>query len=535
MKKLLQMMCICFCVSMVKAQEKDKEWNGASTNWSYDLTGTRDAAHITAVGSDVVLTKQGGATNFYTVGSSSIATPQSAQALPGWLPAPTGNSTLIQFRATSAAVVKYTLIKEDNNLKSVKIDATNALNKYIIRNIDNTKATAVAKYSFSLKTHHRDANGDVATPGYVRNYHLVFGSNSTGTTTSDMGSMYRGGNSVTNSETLFNNEAIFTSLRLAYEVGNSAIILTHRKVNTKYNATTSTNGTATYNTISNASFNADGTTANMELYCNNSADIQYYVVEGSIYAVQAQTFHLWINGSKINEYDIANAGQMPISIGKTFDSFMVFTTGTSTETAELGYGSIEISDFKVDYVSTTSSTLPVSLAAFTGTYNGDFVKLNWKTLSEKDNSHFEVLRSVDGNTFSEVTRVLGTGNSTDVINYTATDFRPLSGVNYYKLKQVDNSGDYSMSEVIAVNTSLEDSTLKIVKKDGVSSIMYYSETSSTVDLCVTDINGRKLYNQKMQVLAGKNKLNLDISFLRSGVHVLSVKGGESIQSIKFVN
>ncbi|WP_353133554.1 hypothetical protein, partial [Pseudopedobacter sp.] len=525
---------ICFCISMVKAQEKDKEWNGASTNWTYNLNETRGGTFVNSY----TIQKIGGTDGFkddqLTVGTTVTST----TTAPGWFPAPLseGDPTTVQVRAASATQSGYSLIKEDENIKSFKIDATNALNKFIIRSIDATKATAIAKYSFNLKTHYNDENENIVTPGYARDYYLIFGHNDGLSTTNVLGSVFRDGNH-SNTESYYTREAIFTGLRISYTPNQPVLAFRHRKVTKVATGTgTANNGTLAFDPINSVSLNANGTNTNWEVYCNNSTDSQHYVIDNNIYTVLPQTFHLFINSVKIGEYDIATTGiGTAISTGKALNAFMVYTTGTSTETAELGYGSIEISDFKVAYVSTTSSTLPVSLAAFTGTYNGDFVKLNWKTLSEKDNSHFEVLRSVDGNTFSEVTRVLGTGNSNDVMNYTATDFRPLSGVNYYKLKQVDNSGDYSMSEVIAVNTSLGDSTLKIVKKDGVSSIMYYSETSSIVDLCVTDINGRKLYNQKMQVLAGKNKLNLDISFLRSGVHVLSVKGGESIQSIKFVN
>ncbi|WP_347157091.1 T9SS type A sorting domain-containing protein [Pontibacter chitinilyticus] len=94
--------------------------------------------------------------------------------------------------------------------------------------------------------------------------------------------------------------------------------------------------------------------------------------------------------------------------------------------------------------------LPVELVAFEGKASKSDIVLEWNTASEKDNKQFEVERSTDGQTFSQLGIVAGHGNSSTALKYSYTDQRPGSGTNYYRLKQVDFSGTSKYSKVIDV-------------------------------------------------------------------------------------
>src|SRR5690606_29315936 len=100
-------------------------------------------------------------------------------------------------------------------------------------------------------------------------------------------------------------------------------------------------------------------------------------------------------------------------------------------------------------------TLPVSLSLFTVKSQNDIVKLNWTTVSENNNSHFEPLRSRDGIKFSKIGVVDGAGNSDQERSYTYTDYAPFSGISYYQLNQVDFDGTSTVSEIRSVKTKLK--------------------------------------------------------------------------------
>ncbi|SDC99673.1 hypothetical protein SAMN04488104_101197 [Algoriphagus faecimaris] len=74
------------------------------------------------------------------------------------------------------------------------------------------------------------------------------------------------------------------------------------------------------------------------------------------------------------------------------------------------------------------------------------------TLKERDNSHFEVERSIDGTkSFQKIGTVSGTGWSDNLSNYLFIDSNlPIGGGNvFYRIKQVDFSGAFIYSEVFA--------------------------------------------------------------------------------------
>ena len=93
--------------------------------------------------------------------------------------------------------------------------------------------------------------------------------------------------------------------------------------------------------------------------------------------------------------------------------------------------------------------LPVELLTFTveKTSENDAF-LEWSTATERDNDFFVVERSSDGWLFEEVETVPGAGNSQSVLQYEFLDKYPLTGTSYYRLKQVDYSGEVSYSDVV---------------------------------------------------------------------------------------
>lgn len=90
-----------------------------------------------------------------------------------------------------------------------------------------------------------------------------------------------------------------------------------------------------------------------------------------------------------------------------------------------------------------TSPLPVTFIYFNASKQNETTAiLNWKTSQEINTSHFEVERSNDAVNFSYKGRVAASGNSSSAVNYFFSDYKPASGLNYYRLKQVDIDGKF---------------------------------------------------------------------------------------------
>ncbi len=99
--------------------------------------------------------------------------------------------------------------------------------------------------------------------------------------------------------------------------------------------------------------------------------------------------------------------------------------------------------------------LPVELVNFSAKYIAEEnkVKLNWSTAKEWENSRFEIERSVGNiSDFEKIGEVSGMGWKETITEYEYLDTKlPLIGGNvYYRLKQVDINGKYSLSKVMSV-------------------------------------------------------------------------------------
>ncbi|GGK59641.1 T9SS type A sorting domain-containing protein [Rufibacter glacialis] len=95
--------------------------------------------------------------------------------------------------------------------------------------------------------------------------------------------------------------------------------------------------------------------------------------------------------------------------------------------------------------------LPVELINFLVKAKANTVALTWATASEKDNDYFAVERSIDGKNFTEVGQVKGNGTSQVRNEYSFTDYHPMAGTSYYRLRQVDFDGQHEYSPVRSVN------------------------------------------------------------------------------------
>jgi len=134
---------------------------------------------------------------------------------------------------------------------------------------------------------------------------------------------------------------------------------------------------------------------------------------------------------------------------------LLTTTGTAVYEIDENTGAIIrtiASGLSFQYISLYDySIVPVELTSFTADVLGADIVLNWQTSTELNNSGFQVERSIDNKTFYQVGFVPGYGTTTEPRSYSYTDNTVVSGVYYYRLKQIDLDGSYSYSDVVSAD------------------------------------------------------------------------------------
>ncbi|MFT6997853.1 MAG: hypothetical protein ACJAQ4_001610 [Cryomorphaceae bacterium] len=106
----------------------------------------------------------------------------------------------------------------------------------------------------------------------------------------------------------------------------------------------------------------------------------------------------------------------------------------------------------------SSTPLPIELLSFDANLKGTYVVLNWSTATEINNDYFVVERAGEDLIWEPVLEKAGAGNSNSFLSYSDKDRKPLNGVSYYRLKQVDFDGGFSYSDPVSIfNKTLVDS------------------------------------------------------------------------------
>ena len=102
--------------------------------------------------------------------------------------------------------------------------------------------------------------------------------------------------------------------------------------------------------------------------------------------------------------------------------------------------------------------LSVNLTRFDANCNGNSVLLTWQTASESNNNAFYIERSIDGVNFQIIGSVKGVGNSARYNNYSFVDENKIDGLVYYRLVQIDFSGNTNQSFAITTEHTCGENT-----------------------------------------------------------------------------
>ena len=175
------------------------------------------------------------------------------------------------------------------------------------------------------------------------------------------------------------------------------------------------------------------------------------------------------------------------------------------------------------------SKAAITLDLFTATLNntGTQVECYWVTGIESNNDHFNIQRSADGITYTDLAQIAGAGISLSQLTYTYTDTNPLTGVSFYRLKQTDLNGEYQYGATQSVNneyaTPPSDINVYPIPAASYINIELTTISSSKTTISIIDLTGKIAKNINAQLYEGKNKLRLDISDLPNGIYFVNAE------------
>ncbi len=140
--------------------------------------------------------------------------------------------------------------------------------------------------------------------------------------------------------------------------------------------------------------------------------------------------------------------------------------------------------------------------------------VSWKTLSEINNRHFIIERSLNNKEFEVLGYVEGAGNSNIALSYNFLDPNPAFGVSYYRIVQQDFDGKTETFPVMVLNNSR------------VAEINIYPNPTTDLIFIEAEFDGLgEIYNQNGQLITRFeiNEKNKSVSLRDYGVGTYMIK------------
>jgi len=167
--------------------------------------------------------------------------------------------------------------------------------------------------------------------------------------------------------------------------------------------------------------------------------------------------------------------------------------------------------------------VPVTLLSFDAKRVGTVNHLNWSTTQEINTNKFAVERSTDGLNFTTIGFV-NAANNINRNDYRYIDATPVKGINYYRLRMIDNDNSFKFSSIKNIR-NLGITTLAVNPNPVVQNMtaVLESETKEKVVLTIADLSGRRIFSTTTQVNVGTNKIEVPATQLAKGSYILLVQ------------
>lgn len=171
----------------------------------------------------------------------------------------------------------------------------------------------------------------------------------------------------------------------------------------------------------------------------------------------------------------------------------------------------------------TNGVLPLQLGQLFAKRDKENIILNWETVNEHNNSHFEVEKLNTNNSFVSLGNVPAKNTATNAYSFTNT--KAGKGVNLFRLKMVDAAGKFSYSNTVRVDIDgLMNNSLSIYPNPVKSMVQFTfnANEKELVTLNIISAQGKILKTQLQQMIQGYNTVSINIADLTAGNYVLQV-------------
>lgn len=184
------------------------------------------------------------------------------------------------------------------------------------------------------------------------------------------------------------------------------------------------------------------------------------------------------------------------------------------------------------------AALPLKLTSFTAKANNENVVLEWQTDQEINTKSFEIERGTNGIKFEKIESVKAAGFSNVVKRYQFTDEQPFTGVNYYRIKMIDQDEKFTHSESRKISfNNLSGKAVQYypVPTNGLLNVAF-NDAFTSQSRSIRIVNAAGVLVKEINLSANQTPLlSIDLSVFSRGIYFIQMKtsNANSTQRIVF--
>lgn len=182
--------------------------------------------------------------------------------------------------------------------------------------------------------------------------------------------------------------------------------------------------------------------------------------------------------------------------------------------------------FVADRTPRAFNALPIELISFTANKDEERIILNWTTASEINNDKFIIEHSADGRSFDAIAEIKGAGTTNEKQVYSYIFEKPYTGMNYFRIKQMDYDGQSALSSIRTVNMK------QVIKGNGyvlspnpVRDVLSISrEGNAAGKLSVYDTQGKRIISN----ISIENGQTIDVTTWVPGTYFFQIQAVDGL-------
>jgi hypothetical protein len=188
-----------------------------------------------------------------------------------------------------------------------------------------------------------------------------------------------------------------------------------------------------------------------------------------------------------------------------------------------------VNTFSPFIVAVLGTPLPLKFGNISAARNGQAINVKWEAISEENVAYYEVEKSYTGRSFNKAGVVNALANNTSLFTYSWIDAAPGNGMVFYRIKAVDNDGQFKYSPIVKVASENASRGLNVypnpVQANGRFNIEAGSLPRGTYTIELIDMIGVRAFTRLIDHAGGSLTQNMELSkSLKPGTYVIKFSG-----------